>query len=85
MPLFAGAQYVLHDTAPVTGMCLAGGGGVAAPSLMASCDASGALHVWSLGSGEQLHCLREAPGGRAPLGKLRSRGKWGLGVCAGSG
>lgn len=72
----AGAQYVLHDAAAVTGMCLVGGRSVAASSLVASCDASGALHVWSLGSGEQTHYLREAPGPRGgPLGQLRCRGE----------
>ena len=76
--LGAGAQYVQHDSAPVTGMCLVGGAGAAAPSLVASCDASGALHVWSLASGEQAYCLREAPGGsraaNASLAQLRCRG-----------
>lgn len=64
---------MLHDSAPVVSMCLVGCGGAASTPQVASCDASGALHVWSLKRGEQTLCLREAPWVRPSL-QLQCRG-----------
>ncbi|GAB4814854.1 hypothetical protein N2152v2_001900 [Parachlorella kessleri] len=69
-----GAQYSRHDSTPVTSMCLLGARAAAAPSYAASCDASGALHVWALATGEQAWCLAE-PTARLPsMGQLRCKG-----------
>lgn len=70
---YAGAQYGLHAAA-VTSICLL----PMYSRLAASRDASGALHLWSIGSGAQAACF-PAPGlpptsGRQQLRRPPARG-----------